>query len=381
MRRSVARRRVPKTSDIDEFRDKLLSDYDAKHASRSTIIVVTWVFRILTAAGITRLADVNDRGVARFQAALDTHFSHVAPRTRAHYFRTFRRICRRGVEMGVLPSTPKFPRISRPEDFANVKVGARLTRDDGRRLLSHLQSGIETWKGHRLYALIVTAMFTGLFRNELRDLRVDDVNLETGLVRVRRRERFARTIHPTAVQLGTGPKGVLKSWMTLTGCEWLFPGVERKSPWVFTGAYPHAAADQIRDAGLAVGISKLSFLSFRRFYEDNVEHSLSHVELLVDKRQKQKPSVRISGPSDPVFIRGISKGVLPAGQHKAVSVLVAAFPAGLTMRDMEAQTGMAGWRTSLLRLKADDPDWGVEIIFPSEEYDGKKSQFYRIRKY
>ena len=49
------------------------------------------------------------------------------------------------------------------------------------------------------------------------------------------------------------------------------------------------------------------------------------------------------------------------------------------MEEMETLTGMGGWRKTLDRLR-EDPDWEREIFRPSDIYEGKKSNFYRINK-
>lgn len=375
---TIATARPGRRGNIDEFRDALISDYTARNASPSTINTVTVVFRALTEAGITRITELNDDGVARFQTFLNSA-SHLADRTRNQYLGMLRRFCDKGLELGILRKKPAFPVIVHWSAFANIKEPPRLSHDDASRLLRHLEPNIETWKGHRIYALIVTGMFTGLLRNELLALRVDDLDLEKGLVTVRRRQSSGSSLRPSIIELGDKPKAVLKAWVPLTGCEWLFPGVERKAPWGLKGRPPHGAGDQVVAVGAAVGIHGLSFLSLRKFYEENVRlPSLSHLEGLISEQARPaEPAVKIGGPNDPVFIRGRSKGVLTPTQYAVIKLLWDAWrDGGLSRKQLNDSSLKGAWRITLRRLKQ-DPDWDSAIAFPGRGYPGQRDT-YRI---
>jgi integrase len=367
------------SSEIAQLRDEILSSH-YKQSPRSTIDVVRLVVRLaMEHAGITRFSDLDDRGVNRFLRALDKHYAHVSPRTRAGYISIFKGFCRKVHDLGRIPSMPKFPALPRNEEFANVRETPRLSTEIADLLLERLEAGAGTWKGHRLYALIATMMFTGLLRNESFRVRVEDVDLETGALRVPRREQFAKSIRRPVVRMGAKLTKVLEAWLPLTGCEWVFPGEQGKGPWAFTGKEQYCAAYAIRAAGEAVGFQRLSPAVLRKFYEDYVHFDTSHIEEAIESRRAKRIAelrtlpgtcvVTLEEQGRRAFVRGKDMGILTHSRFKLVKLLHDAGPQGLSAAELNG-TEKDGWRKTLLRLRKSDPAWSEAIIFPGGPYGG-----------
>lgn len=367
-RRKAAASSAGKPSDIDLFRDAILSDYRARHARPSTIPGVRRVLNVLPRAGITRIEDLNNEGIERVQKWVNNN-PDLCPRTRVRYLKLLRTICRIGYEKGLLPEKLKFTETGQAKSFPNTKDIARIDRSDARRLLRSLQKETGTWKGHRLYALVITAMFTGLFRSELFDLRVDDLDLDGGLVRVRRRERFNASAYRKVIRLGDKPKAVLKSWAPLTGCEWLFPGVQRRGPWSFEGNYAHNARNLIRAAGEAVGISGLTFKSFHKFYHENVELSLSHFEQVIQE-PRVSPAVVIQRSCDPAMVLGQQRTFHTPNEYKVIKALLDAFPVCLTEEQLRIKSRVTTARRVLESMRFRDPLWRAATKVPGKGFPG-----------
>jgi addiction module HigA family antidote len=358
----------PKAGDINEFLNAILSDYQARNARPSTIPGIRRALRIFPRAGITRIEDLNDEGIERVQKWVDNN-PDLCPRTRVQYLKTLKTVCRIGYDKGLLPEKLKFTETRPAKSFPNTKDVPRIDRSDARRLLRYLQKETGTWKGHRLYAFVITAMFTGLFRLELFDLRVDDLDLDGGLLRVRRRERFKASAYRKVIRLGDKPKAVLKSWAPLTGCEWLFPGVERRGPWAFEGNYANNARNVIRAAGEAVGISGLTFKSFHKFYHENVELSLSHFEQVI-QNPRVSPAVVIRRSCDPAMVLGQQRTFHTPNEYKVIKALLDEFPVCLTEEQLRTKSRVKTARRVLESMRFRDPLWLAATKVPGKGFPG-----------
>ena len=83
------------------------------------------------------------------------------------------------------------------------------------------------------------------------------------------------------------------------------------------------------------------------------------------------PSVNMRSPGKTILIRGKRKGPLSDAEYKAIAVLRKAWPARLTLKQMDQAYGSTGWRKTLIRLREKDADFATAIGFP-----GKKTSIY-----
>jgi integrase len=375
------RRRKPESGpcELDQLRDEIISKY-YEQKPRGSTDTVRLVVRIATEhAGITRPTGLNDQGIARFVNAMDKEYAHLSDRTRAHYLTIFKGFCRKVHELGRIRLMPKFPAIPRPETFGNVKETPDLSPEMADQLLERLEAGIETWKGHRLYALVSTLMFTGLMRNEIFFVRTEDIDLKAGTIRVPKREKLGKSIRPSTIRFGAKLAEVLTAWLPLTGCEWVFPGSQGKRPWLFAGKAPYGARYELRAAGEAISLPNLSPLVLRKFYETNIESSLPRIEKLIDDRRAKRVAELKSLPGTCIvtldeegrraFIRGRDMGILTPSRFELIKLLRDAGSAGLSAVELNRSVEDGWWKT-LSRLRKSDPAWSEAIVFPGGPHGG-----------
>jgi hypothetical protein len=94
---------------------------------------------------------------------------------------------------------------------------------------------------------------------------------------------------------------------------------------------------------------------------------------------KRKPAVELGAPGEPAKVMNKRKKSPTEAQRRAIEALLAVWPKGLAMKELDAACGdKKGWRTTLRRLKESDGDWDSAIIFPSEGSFGEHAQLYRI---
>jgi integrase len=382
---------------IDRFAEEVDRQYVDEKSTPTTRRRARRIFRMLKeGCGVRTTADLNDEAVERFQALLGAGF---VPATRSGHLRWLKALCYRAFEMGCLSSMPAFPIIPSSSHFPRTtKSVPTPSPEEMKRYLEYLRGKAEEdWSGHRTFALVATLAYAGLKRTEAFRLRVSDIDLERGTIFVGTRTGGRQSRFKPEVRMATEIKLILKEWLPKCGCEWVFPGLRRRGPWEVDGNrsnWKNNPRNVIRDQARLAGIeTPITFGSLRRFYLENVVPFVPGIgpdptpgrrrkrPKKSDSRQpgpRPRPCVTLGKPSQPVSIRNTPKGVLTRAEHKAVAVLRAVCPRGLTMREMVRLTQMSGSRISLLRLKEKDPDWDGAIIFPSEEYEGKKSNYYRM---
>jgi integrase len=102
--------------------------------------------------------------------------SGLAPRTVLHIHRAFSKALKQAVADGLIPRNPAAP--VKPPQPRQVEIRP-LNREQVRALF-------EAASGNRLEALYVVAVTAGLRRGELQGLKWDDLDLEAGMLQVRR---------------------------------------------------------------------------------------------------------------------------------------------------------------------------------------------------
>jgi integrase len=351
---------------MEDFEIIIIRSYDVESVNRQYVSRIRQVFRIAAKAGITHTSHLNEKGVAKFQVALNAELPHITQRTQRAMYEAFHAVCGRGFDRGIIAKIPDVP-------FIPVEISPRKERrsplkpDDVIRLLDYLYKNSKTWDGLRLYSLVAVIVSTGLRRGEMARLRVDDVDLEGNTIRVRRREDHKWGLHPDRVPLLPELKAILAVWIPQTECSWLFPGKTLSGPWaVNVGGYESSARIHIRNAGAAVGIRKLTFDMLTRFFD---QYATRRIDMLDEAlRSPVPPCVEIR--KGKAFIRGKPKGALSEGERLAVKALLGAFPERLTWKLLADKSGRPSVRRIVTDLRYKDAEWRDAIDLNGQSYPG-----------
>jgi integrase len=161
---------------VGEYLDRWLND-----SVRDTVRRRTWEryeqfvrVHLTPALGkikVAKLTPAHVRGLYR-----DRLDSGLAPRTVLHIHRAFSKALKQAVADGLIPRNPAAP--VKPPQPRQEEIRP-LNREQVRALF-------EAASGNRLEALYVVAVTAGLRRGELQGLKWDDLDLEAGMLQVRR---------------------------------------------------------------------------------------------------------------------------------------------------------------------------------------------------
>jgi len=371
---------TPEPVSVDQARDEIMRHFTAKTDSHSILCRMRRVFRKLGDLDVQTLDQLDDAAVQRYERSIP---ETMLRECRLNMLRDLRAVCHVAVKLNLLASMPQIPWL-RDKEPGRSGIIAATSRDDVMRLLASLQpEPTDPWDKWRLHALVATVVYTGLLRDDILDLLVADVDLAKGVILIRRRKGNKRSDLPRPLAIHPDLKGILSEWLLQTGGVYVFPGKRKVGRWHGSGSKKLRAFEEISIAARAAGIKEVvNFKTLRLFHFEAVE-SIEGLGSLIPRAKpglKPRPAATIGEPWEPVSIRGKPKGVLNRAEHKVISVLVQAFPKGLSMQEMEKLTGLGGWRVALGRLR-DDPDWKRELYRPRDTFEGKKSNFYRIGRW
>jgi integrase len=231
---------------MDRFLDAIERHYMTNGRADQTVRDIRLaVRRLVEDVGVRVASDLDSDAVRRFAERY--------PRLLG----VLRTVCKCAVELGLLSSVPDFPAtnfqaVPEAGDVPSPNGSSLPSREDVRRLLEHLQTRADTWRGYRLYALIATVVKTRLYRDEALELRVEDIDLVGGTIYVRRREATWSTAFPLRVPVSDTLKQVLGGWLQQAGCEYAFPGERRAGPW-------NKPLVGLKTAARAAGIGDINF--------------------------------------------------------------------------------------------------------------------------
>lgn len=189
-----------------------------------------------------------------------------------------RAACSYAVEEGLLGRPPNFRRLlpKRP----GPGRGLHHPLEDLRRLLDHLERRAlaGAWTDRRLFALVATALLTGLRRNELLFLRQADVLLEAGIIAIvpigERGLKTADSEQP--VPIPPELDRILRDWLPVAAEHsdpdrpWLWPGERGRNAW-HGGGPGRRPIDRLQAAGREVGIARITWQSLRRSWATHAE--------------------------------------------------------------------------------------------------------------
>jgi integrase len=164
-----------------------------------------------------------------------------------------RRACNYAVNRDYLGRSP-----FATENF-RLRVGRRkarrhLSRVELAKLLVYLEARhLDTWQDGRLHALAMLLAHTGLRAMEALRLKVEDLDLDQGVLEVVARTRLKSEASEATVPIPPAAIECLRSWTARCGSPWLFPGSRKLGPWV-SGSNGKRPADFLDAAGIAAGL-------------------------------------------------------------------------------------------------------------------------------
>jgi len=154
------------------------------------------------------------------------------------------------------PDVPELP----PPVHTGEEIAAVLRQAD-----SEASGGC--WRAARLRAVLYSSAYTGARKREIMGLRVEDVDLELQVLRIRTNSKRPLKTRKSSANLPIpAPLAyVLAEWIPLASSEWLFPGSYRLGPW-FDGAPGYRPIDELKALGKRAGVEGLTFQSLRHSF-------------------------------------------------------------------------------------------------------------------
>jgi integrase/recombinase XerC len=203
------------------------------------------------------------------------------------------RLCRLAVRRRVLALDPfdlrpmkSVVRVGRP------RVKRTLNREEIGRLFEVLRGDVASRRGwalfaaRRLLAMVATALGTGIRRNELLTLQVDDLDLDRRILRLVPRAAAGKGLKTEASGQPVGmPEAlvpIIREWLEHRldapegfpidrACPWLFPKLDRSGPWL-NGRTPTNPLGRLKAAGARAGLDNLTWHCLRRSMATLMEH-------------------------------------------------------------------------------------------------------------
>jgi integrase len=373
-----------RSTDLERIQEKVLEKCRAEGMHDDRLTMMSRIFVMLREeCGVRKAAELaHDDMLDRFDRAI-AEFS-VSYRRALNV--TLRAILRRASKMGLIRSLPDFTPISHqiPDDR---RSSAPPAADVGR-LLDHLESQADTWRGRRLHALTSAVVLAGLPVGQVLRLEVKDIDLAGRTIWLPERLWMGTTLPPVPVRMSAELYGILAGWIRRTKSAWAFPNVDRTRPWLQgRKGQPIDALRELQVACAVAGVGLMTFESLRRFHAENVrfDRPPRRVESATSdpsaaRDPTSRPAVELGNPGEPAFIRGKRKKPLTPTQYEPIRILLEEWPDGLSKKAMNARFGgKESWRIILMRLRRLDPDWESAIGFPTKGYPGKESNLYRIK--
>jgi integrase len=241
------------------FSRSILGTYDTPAHAPRTLAKLRHVLGLLASLeGIESTADLTTENLARF---VRWRSAQVCPNTVRSELAYLSAACTFAAEEGWLEHAPRFARI-RPRPSPAARPRAHSIEEIAR-LLEVLRARASSWEGGRLLALASLVAYTALRRDEALFLRVEDVNLTMGRIRIVARPRLKTLAAAAEVPICPELAELLAAWLPRCGSEWVFPCASKPGrPWV-GGAYGTRPTELLREVGLELGIEGLTLASLR----------------------------------------------------------------------------------------------------------------------
>lgn len=247
--------------------EEALALYAPPRRRKSTWFKVRCVLReFRELPGIRRSSDITPMAILRWIEAHDDR----SPMTNRSYLKTFQAVCTYAKKMGYLRVSPWEIRtdwITFDLDEEDEPEARHLSIDELRALLDQLDAEALAggWLEWRLQALGYTYVHTALRAREALGLKLVDIELKRGVIRLRsrRRRKLKTRTSERIVGIPDHLRVVYERWIPQCGSEWLFPGVRRKTPWM-GGTSGKRPLDAIKAVAGRAGIEHVTIHALRR---------------------------------------------------------------------------------------------------------------------
>lgn len=330
---------------IEDFAREVLKRYGAPGKSRDRYkLIKACMTSLMSMEGLTTTEGLTD-ALAERLAENARGFSLSFAEYRIAAYKTIFRIA---VELGAAPYSSFIVHdrreAARDRDLSAEEVG---------RVLSHLGAAAHLPEERRLHALAATVAYTGLSRDEVLRLRVDDCDIRAGTIRIRGRSSRDTRLRHTVVSVEPRLAQILGPWLALAKTPWAFPDDGGTGQWSLKAR--DNLKERLRTAGLRAGVVGVTFRSLRRACIAHASEPRRH---------------RLPGPGEAIRLYGKDKPPLTEAQHGSLAILIAAGADGLTRADMNALCPYSGWRQIFIAMRA-DADWRRAIIAPEGRHRGR----------
>lgn len=366
---------------LDQARDEAMGYFAAQTDQPSTLSRLRRVFRKLARLGIRTLEEIDDDAARRYERSIPRR---VVGDSRLNLMRDFRTVCNALREpLGLIDREPRYP-LLRGKAGARGRPVATRRSDIIRIFAVHRPRRDDPWEKWRRYAFFAVAVYTGMLRDDIRDLLVDDVHLDNGEISIRRRKGNKRSDAAQRLAMHPDLRRILADWIPQTGGTWVFPGKRKIGSWKGSGCKKLRASEEIRLMGREAGVETVVNCKTVRLFHFEAIGSIEGLGSLLGgtapRKQKGRSCVDLKGESEQVFVRGESRGVLSSSQYELISVLDQKFPTPLSMKDLTRLTGSETWRKAWRQLRQ-DPDWKRDLIKRGELFEGKPSRGFVLNRY
>jgi integrase len=285
---------------FSQFAAEIMNEYQPPVVSKATGSQMNRMLKALAALPVTELdgtqrkvattADLTPSLIVNYLASRPPETS---PWTLRGNLSTIRVICTRAVACGYLRVSPfALRKLSRwvgqlPPPGRGKK--RHCSREEIRRVLDLMAADVRTragwsgWRARRLECAFSIAVYCGMRRNEILRLHAADVDLTARVIYIRPRGQRLKTAAagaPIAIPSALMP--ILTSWMAHRNdrphgcplprdCEWFFPNMSRKGPWV-NGKPGSKPIHRLQAVAKRAGVESISWQMCRRSCATHLEH-------------------------------------------------------------------------------------------------------------
>ena len=270
----------------DRFRAELLALYDPRLRSPATRRGIVHALGVLESLGVTSTADLTVTLIGRIVTTRDPKLS---PNTVIGLLRYVQSIASHAAKCGYLRVSPFAIRPLRTWCRRSAPKGVKhLTKVQIRAILDLLAKdvaesvGFKQWRCRRLECLVNVAAYTGMRKSELLFMKVEDIDIEAGMIyvadRAEHRTKTEKSAAPVPIPGGLRPK--LIEWlehrldappaMLRPINPWVFTNIMSPTPW--TGGSPGSRAlCAFKKVAERAGVEVASFQMLRRSLATHLE--------------------------------------------------------------------------------------------------------------
>jgi integrase len=307
-----------------QFRDELLALYAPPLRAKATHAKLRLALEVVgdliakgiaegTAKGTTE--DLTPALVAKFVTERSAGRSSV---TVDSLLQALSRVCNYAVDRGYLRISPFASRGYRQWTVPTPPLHLRKTHHSAEEIARVLDLARETigrkssgspaqWRARRLYALVATIAYTGLRRNEALWLRVEDLDLDAGVLSVVARRQLKTAAAAATVPIPDTLVAILRDWLPHLALPkgmaeyagddaftpasnptrrrdpgWVFPNAYRTGPWC-GGPPGQKPLDRLARLGVRAGVEGFTFHSLRHSWATHAESRWGFSEAMIQR--------------------------------------------------------------------------------------------------